>query len=67
MVDLSTLTAAVEAGDRKTAVAVTQEAIDAGIPPDQVLDAMTVAMTEVGRRSPATNTSCRNCCSRRAP
>ncbi len=50
MVDLNALTAAVEAGDRKTAVAVTQEAIDAGLPPDQVLDAMTVAMTEVGRR-----------------
>jgi 5-methyltetrahydrofolate--homocysteine methyltransferase len=50
MVDLNALTAAVEAGDRKTAVAVTQEAIDAGIAPDQVLNAMTVAMTEVGRR-----------------
>jgi len=50
MVDLAALTAAVEAGDKSTAVAVTQEAIDAGIPPQQVLDAMTTAMTEVGRK-----------------
>jgi len=50
MADLSALTAAVEAGDRKTAVDLTQEAIDAGVPPDEILDAMTVAMTEVGRK-----------------
>ena len=50
MADLSALTAAVEAGDRKTAVDLTQEGIDAGVPPEEILDAMTVAMTEVGRR-----------------
>jgi 5-methyltetrahydrofolate--homocysteine methyltransferase len=50
MADLSALTAAVEAGDRKTAVSLTQEAIDAGTDPTVILDAMTVAMTEVGRK-----------------
>ena len=48
MTDLSALTAAVEAGDRKTAVAVTQSAIDDGIAPQQILDAMTRAMEVVG-------------------
>ena len=50
MVDLNALTAAVEAGDRKSAVSLTQEAIDAGIAPDVILGAMTTAMTEVGRK-----------------
>jgi 5-methyltetrahydrofolate--homocysteine methyltransferase len=50
MVDLDALTAAVEAGDRATAVTLTQAAIDEGIAPDRVLEAMTTAMTEVGRR-----------------
>ena len=50
MVDLDALTAAVEAGDRATAVSLTQAAIDAGTAPDEVLEAMTRAMTEVGRR-----------------
>jgi 5-methyltetrahydrofolate--homocysteine methyltransferase len=50
MADLSALTAAVEAGDRKTAVDLTQEAIDAGTDPTVILDAMTTAMTEVGRK-----------------
>ncbi|HZV99943.1 MAG TPA: cobalamin-dependent protein, partial [Candidatus Deferrimicrobium sp.] len=50
MVDLNALTAAVEAGDRKSAVSLTQEAIDAGISPDVILGAMTTAMTEVGRK-----------------
>jgi len=48
MVDLAALTAAVEAGDRKTAVAVTQQAIDEGTAPQQILDAMTRAMEVVG-------------------
>ena len=48
MVDLATLTAAVEAGDRKSAVAITQSAIDEGIAPQQILDAMTKAMDAVG-------------------
>jgi len=50
MADLSALTAAVEAGDKNTAVSLTQEAIDAGTDPTVILDAMTVAMTEVGRK-----------------
>jgi 5-methyltetrahydrofolate--homocysteine methyltransferase len=50
MADLSALTAAIEAGDRSTATRVTQEAIDEGVGPQQILDAMSVAMTEVGRR-----------------
>ena len=48
MVDLATLTAAVEAGDRKTAVAITQSAIDEGMAPQLILDAMTKAMDTVG-------------------
>ena len=50
MVDLNALTAAVEAGDRSTAVSLTQAAIDEGLPPEGILEAMTTAMTEVGRR-----------------
>jgi 5-methyltetrahydrofolate--homocysteine methyltransferase len=50
MVELDALTAAVEAGDRGTAVSLTQAAIDEGIPPERILEAMTTAMTEVGRR-----------------
>jgi 5-methyltetrahydrofolate--homocysteine methyltransferase len=50
MADLAALTAAVEAGDRHTATRLTQEAIDAGVGPQEILDAMTAAMTEVGRR-----------------
>ena len=50
MADLAALTAAVEVGDRQQAVTLTQEAIDAGIEPNTILDAMTEAMTEVGRR-----------------
>jgi 5-methyltetrahydrofolate--homocysteine methyltransferase len=50
MADLAALTAAVEAGHRADAVALTQAAIDEGVAPTTILDAMTVAMTEVGRR-----------------
>ena len=50
MADLAALTAAVEAGNRADAVSLTQAAIDEGIEPTTILDAMTVAMTEVGRR-----------------
>jgi len=50
MADLAALTAAVEAGDRAAAVELTQAAIDEGVAPDTVLEAMTEAMTEVGRR-----------------
>jgi len=50
MADLSALTAAVEAGDRAGAVNSTQAAIDQGVAPDDILEAMTAAMTEVGRK-----------------
>jgi 5-methyltetrahydrofolate--homocysteine methyltransferase len=50
MADLSELTAAIERGDRRTATRLTQEAIDAGTGPQEILDAMTAGMTEVGRR-----------------
>jgi 5-methyltetrahydrofolate--homocysteine methyltransferase len=50
MADLSALTAAVEAGDRKASVELTQAAIDEGLDPKTILDAMTTAMTEVGRK-----------------
>jgi 5-methyltetrahydrofolate--homocysteine methyltransferase len=50
MVDLNALTAAVERGDRTSAVSLTQTAIDEGIAPEQVLAAMSAAMTEVGRK-----------------
>ena len=50
MADLAALTAAVEAGNRADAVSLTQEAIDEGIDPTVILDAMTEAMTEVGRK-----------------
>jgi 5-methyltetrahydrofolate--homocysteine methyltransferase len=50
MADLAALTAAIEVGDRVTAVAATQAAIDEGVPPDVILDAMTVAMATVGGR-----------------
>ena len=50
MADLAALTAAVEAGNRTAAVAETQAALDAGIDPKTVLDAMTAAMDVVGRK-----------------
>jgi 5-methyltetrahydrofolate--homocysteine methyltransferase len=50
MVDLAALTAAIEAGDRSTATALTAAAIDEGLAPDVILAAMTAAMDEVGRR-----------------
>jgi 5-methyltetrahydrofolate--homocysteine methyltransferase len=48
MTDLAALTAAVEAGDRETAMAITQTAIDEGLAPRAILDAMTRAMEVVG-------------------
>jgi 5-methyltetrahydrofolate--homocysteine methyltransferase len=50
MADLAALTAAVEAGDRRTAAAETRALLDAGTDPSAVLDAMTSAMDVVGRR-----------------
>ncbi len=48
MADLSALTAAVEAGDQRAAVVVTQAAIDDGMAPQAILDAMTSAMEVIG-------------------
>ena len=48
--DLATLTAAVEAGDRATTAALTAAALEDGKAPTSILDAMTVAMDQVGRR-----------------
>jgi 5-methyltetrahydrofolate--homocysteine methyltransferase len=42
--------AAIEAGDRAAANALTREAVDAGVAPRTVLDAMTEAMRSVGAR-----------------
>jgi 5-methyltetrahydrofolate--homocysteine methyltransferase len=48
MADLEALTAAVEAGDRATAVAITRQAVAEGMDPRAVLDAMTAAMEVIG-------------------
>ncbi len=51
MADLAALTAAVEAGHRATAaMALTTEAIDEGLSPQAILDAMTAAMDVIGGR-----------------
>jgi 5-methyltetrahydrofolate--homocysteine methyltransferase len=50
MADLAALTAAVEAGDRATAKAVTQAACDEEMDPHAILAAMTSAMAVVGGR-----------------
>ena len=51
MADLQALTSAIEVGDRATALRVTGEAIDEGVPAQAVLDAMGGGMAEVGRRA----------------
>ena len=48
--DLAALTAAVEAGDRAAAAAITAAALADGQDPKAILDAMTAAMDHVGRR-----------------
>ena len=50
MADLDGLTGAIEAGDRTTAVALARAAIDEGLAPQTILDAMTAAMGVVGGR-----------------
>ncbi|OGO57700.1 MAG: methyltransferase [Chloroflexi bacterium RBG_16_69_14] len=50
MPDLRGLTAAIVVGDRATAVRLTQEAVDDGLPARAILDAMTEGMAEVGAR-----------------
>ena len=50
MADLSALATAVENGDRATAKAITAEALEEGVAPQAILDAMTGAMETVGGR-----------------
>ncbi len=50
MADLAALTAAIEAGDRATAVRITREAVEEGLGPRTVLEAMTAAMEVIGAR-----------------
>jgi 5-methyltetrahydrofolate--homocysteine methyltransferase len=50
MPDFPALKIAVEIGDRETAVEITQQGIDEGIPPEEILRWMTDAMAVVGDR-----------------
>jgi 5-methyltetrahydrofolate--homocysteine methyltransferase len=50
MADLAALRAAIEAGDRMTAVELTSAAVAEGADPQAVLDAMTTAMDVIGGR-----------------
>jgi 5-methyltetrahydrofolate--homocysteine methyltransferase len=50
MADLAALQAAIEAGDRATAVAITTAAVAEAADPRAVLDAMTAAMEVIGRK-----------------
>ena len=50
MADLAGLTAAIEAGDRATAVAITTEAVGEQMDPKAILAAMTLAMQTVGSK-----------------
>ena len=47
---LNQLTTAIKAGKRKDARAATAEALDAGLSPQSVLDALTAGMNDVGKR-----------------
>jgi 5-methyltetrahydrofolate--homocysteine methyltransferase len=50
MADLAALTRAIEAGNRVAAAELTQEAVDTGTDPREVLGAMTAAMDVIGRK-----------------
>jgi 5-methyltetrahydrofolate--homocysteine methyltransferase len=50
MADLEALKAAIEAGDRATAVAIAREAVAEGMDPETVLASMTAAMEVIGRK-----------------
>ncbi len=50
MADLSQLMEAIEAGDRASAVRLTNEALEVSVPAQEILDAMTGAMSVIGRR-----------------
>lgn len=47
---LNTLTQAIKGGKRKDAKAATQQALDEGVGPQEILDALTAGMDDVGRR-----------------
>jgi 5-methyltetrahydrofolate--homocysteine methyltransferase len=48
--DLEALAGAIESGDRDGAVRLTRAAVDSGMPPQAILDAMTAAMSTIGAR-----------------
>jgi 5-methyltetrahydrofolate--homocysteine methyltransferase len=48
--DPEALAGAIESGDRDGAARLTREAVDSGIPPQAILDAMTAAMSTIGAR-----------------
>jgi 5-methyltetrahydrofolate--homocysteine methyltransferase len=50
MPDLQKLNESIKSGNRDQAVAIAQEAIDAQVPPREILDAMVAAMDDVGQR-----------------
>ncbi len=50
LADLEALGRAIESGDRATAVRITQEAVDGGLPPQVILDEMMSAMRVIGGR-----------------
>jgi len=50
MADLRELAAAIEVGDRTSAVRLTSEALQASVKPQEILDAMTDAMGIIGQR-----------------
>ncbi len=50
MADLAALGVAIESGDRANAVRLTREALDEGVDPQAILDAMTASMRVVGGR-----------------
>ena len=50
MADLGELALAIEAGDRTSAVRLTNEALAASVPPAEILEAMTGAMGVIGRK-----------------
>ena len=49
MADLTELASAIEGGDRTSAVRLTTEALEASVPAQEVLDAMTAAMGVIGQ------------------
>ena len=48
--DLNLLTEAIKTGNRKAAAQLTQEALDANVPPRTILDSLIVGMDDIGAR-----------------